>query len=297
MKKKCMDKGSKERSPPHNLRQKPGQYICCQNHKLIADIENDIMDPVMQCTTLLSHSGFSQQKLVSFVTEIHTLSIDISLRDAWASCNPSNEECNRGSLRNNEIQCYWESENDNDRINIEWEGLSLNDWLKVKYGEVDETMKKKILTKHWRKRFGIDYDDNDDFYDPNQCRGSKNDEIRERIIQNLHEEWFNGTSKDEEDIEGIIDYLKPTLYDGFVDLYEEEFNKRRCRLLGMSYIEPLPIIIQQVKITRYSLGPGEVYTKVKISYIEELPRTRNNIATIRSNIMDEIFENYEDEMT
>ncbi|GJV69164.1 hypothetical protein Tco_1484673 [Tanacetum coccineum] len=42
------DKGSKERSPPHNLRQKPGQYKCCQNHKLIADIENDIMDPVMQ---------------------------------------------------------------------------------------------------------------------------------------------------------------------------------------------------------------------------------------------------------
>ncbi|GJW78345.1 hypothetical protein Tco_0140027 [Tanacetum coccineum] len=56
-------------------------YICCQNHKLIADIENDIMDPVMQCTTLPSHSGFSQQKLVSFVTEIHTLSIDISFRD------------------------------------------------------------------------------------------------------------------------------------------------------------------------------------------------------------------------
>ncbi|GJS09713.1 retrovirus-related pol polyprotein from transposon TNT 1-94 [Tanacetum coccineum] len=81
IKKKCMDKGSKERSPPHNLRQKPGQYICCQNHKLIADIENDIMDPVMQCTTLPNHSGFSQQKLVSFVTEIHTLSIDISLRD------------------------------------------------------------------------------------------------------------------------------------------------------------------------------------------------------------------------
>ncbi|GJX33407.1 putative nucleotidyltransferase, ribonuclease H, partial [Tanacetum coccineum] len=81
IKKKCMDKGCKQRSPPHNLRQKLGQYICCQNHKLIADIENDIMDPVMQCTTLPSHSGFSQQKLVSFVTKIHTLSIDISLRD------------------------------------------------------------------------------------------------------------------------------------------------------------------------------------------------------------------------
>ncbi|GJV87625.1 hypothetical protein Tco_1531563 [Tanacetum coccineum] len=53
-------------------------YCDSQNHKLIADIENDIMDPVMQCTTLPSHSSFSQQKLVSFVTEIHTLSIDIS---------------------------------------------------------------------------------------------------------------------------------------------------------------------------------------------------------------------------
>ncbi|GJV89154.1 hypothetical protein Tco_1533092 [Tanacetum coccineum] len=41
-----------------------------------SDTEDDIMDPVMQCTTLPSHSGFSQQKLVSFVTEIHTTSID-----------------------------------------------------------------------------------------------------------------------------------------------------------------------------------------------------------------------------
>ncbi|GJY82510.1 hypothetical protein Tco_0495886 [Tanacetum coccineum] len=48
---------------------------------MIVDIEDDIIDPVMQCTTLPSHSGFSQKKLVSFVTEIHTLSIDISLRD------------------------------------------------------------------------------------------------------------------------------------------------------------------------------------------------------------------------
>ncbi|GJX37339.1 hypothetical protein Tco_0250642 [Tanacetum coccineum] len=43
---------------------------------LIVDIEDDIMDPVMQCTTLPSHSGFSQKKPVSFVTEIHTTSID-----------------------------------------------------------------------------------------------------------------------------------------------------------------------------------------------------------------------------
>ncbi|GJS60382.1 hypothetical protein Tco_0655166 [Tanacetum coccineum] len=47
---------------------------------MIVDIEDDIIDPVMQCTTLPSHSSFSQKKLVSFVTEIHMLSIDISLR-------------------------------------------------------------------------------------------------------------------------------------------------------------------------------------------------------------------------
>ncbi|GJW49135.1 hypothetical protein Tco_0090486 [Tanacetum coccineum] len=44
--------------------------------KMNSDIEDDIMDPVMQCITLPSHSSFSQQKLVSFVTEIHTTSID-----------------------------------------------------------------------------------------------------------------------------------------------------------------------------------------------------------------------------
>ncbi|GKE74677.1 hypothetical protein Tco_1536718 [Tanacetum coccineum] len=41
-----------------------------------SNIEDDIMDSVMQCTTLPSHSGFSQQKLISFVTEIHTTSMN-----------------------------------------------------------------------------------------------------------------------------------------------------------------------------------------------------------------------------
>ncbi|GJT09702.1 hypothetical protein Tco_0856744 [Tanacetum coccineum] len=71
-----MDKGSKERSPPHNLGRNRVNTYAVRITMLIADIEDDIMDPVMQCTTLPSHSGFSQKKLVSFVTEIHTTSID-----------------------------------------------------------------------------------------------------------------------------------------------------------------------------------------------------------------------------
>ncbi|GJT71118.1 zinc knuckle CX2CX4HX4C containing protein [Tanacetum coccineum] len=125
----------------------------------------------------------------------------------------------------------------------------------------------------------------------------RNNETQERLINNLHDEWFKGTSDDEDDIEGIINYLKPTTYDGFIDLDEEEYNKRRCRLLGMPYIAPLPLIIEQVEITRYSLGPGEVYTKVKVLNMEELTQTRNNIATIRRDIMDEVYESYVDEVT
>ncbi|GJW39616.1 ATP-dependent DNA helicase PIF1-like protein [Tanacetum coccineum] len=211
-------------------------------------------------------------------------------REVWASCNVSNKKYDGGSLRNIEIRCYWESENDNDRINIERNDLSLNNWLKIKFGEVEETIKKKILTEHWRKKFGVDYNEIDDFYDPEQCGEGRNNKIRERIINNLHEEWFKGTSDDEEGTKGIIDYLEPTLYEGFIDLDDEDYNKRRCRLLGMAYIELLPIIIEQVKITRYSLGPGEVYTKLEVSNMEELLRTRRNIATVRSNIMDEVFE-------
>ncbi|GKC58449.1 hypothetical protein Tco_1086047 [Tanacetum coccineum] len=198
------------------------------------------------------------------------------IREVWASCNPSNEECDGGSLRNNEIRCYWESENDNDRVIIEWNDLCLNDWLKIKYGEVDETMKKKSL--------------------PN-TGGSDLELITMTIMTFMTPTSAGkGTSDDEDDIEGIIDYLEPTSYDGFIDLDEEEYNKRRCRLLGMPYIAPLPLIIEQVKITRYSLGPGEVYTKVEVLNMEELPRTRNNISTIRSDIMDEVHESYVDEV-
>ncbi|GJW74278.1 retrovirus-related pol polyprotein from transposon TNT 1-94 [Tanacetum coccineum] len=68
-------KGCKESSPPHNLGRNRVNTYAVRITMLIADIEDDIMDPVMQCTTLPSHSGFSQKKLVSFVTEIHT-SID-----------------------------------------------------------------------------------------------------------------------------------------------------------------------------------------------------------------------------
>ncbi|GJV84270.1 hypothetical protein Tco_1524168 [Tanacetum coccineum] len=59
----------------------------------------------------------------------------------------------------------------------------------------------------------------------------------------------------------------------------------------MSYIKSPLILIEKVKVTRYSIGPGEVYTKIKVSEVEELSRTRGNVATIRAGITEEVLEN------
>ncbi|GJS46045.1 reverse transcriptase domain-containing protein [Tanacetum coccineum] len=45
----------------------------------------------------------------------------------------------------------------------------------------------------------------------------------------------NRVSKDKDDLEGINDYLEPTLYDGFIDLDDEAYKLRRNKLLGMPY--------------------------------------------------------------
>ncbi|GJX28993.1 hypothetical protein Tco_0237072 [Tanacetum coccineum] len=146
-----------------------------------------------------------------------------------------------------------------------------------------------------RKRFGNEYDDSEEFENPDGCGESKENEVLGTIINKLHDEWFKGTDEDDDDLEGIIDYLEPTLYDGFIDSDDEEYKERKCRLLGMPYIKPPLILIEKVNVTRYSIGSGEVYTKIKVLGMEELSRTRRNIATIRAGIMDEIFRNDNEE--
>ncbi|GJQ89567.1 hypothetical protein Tco_0000706 [Tanacetum coccineum] len=71
---------------------------------------------------------------------------------------------------------------------------------------------------------------------------SKNENRVTRVkVNKLPEEWFSGVSKDKDDLEGIIDYLEPTLYDGFIDPDDEAYKQRRNKLLGMPYTEPLSI--------------------------------------------------------
>ncbi|GJU57855.1 retrovirus-related pol polyprotein from transposon TNT 1-94 [Tanacetum coccineum] len=77
------------------------------------------------------------------------------------------------------------------------------------------------------------------------------------MINKLPEEWFSRVSRDKDDLEGIIDYLEPTLYDGFIDHNDEAYKQMRNKLLGMPYTEPPLIVKEEAKITGYNLGAGE----------------------------------------
>nr|GEW15871.1 hypothetical protein [Tanacetum cinerariifolium] len=119
-------------------------------------------------------------------------------------------------------------------IDVAWEGLRLNDWIRVSYGK------------------------------------------------------FSKTIKDENDLDGIVDYSELNSYNGFIDVDDEAYKERMCELLGMTYKTPSSILIERVEVTRYTIIPRECYTKGRILQIDELPRTSTNVATIRAELMKEM---------
>ncbi|GJS16946.1 retrovirus-related pol polyprotein from transposon TNT 1-94, partial [Tanacetum coccineum] len=66
MEKKCKIKGDKKEALSYNLRPKQGQCISIGNHKDVPILRQVIMDPVMQCTTLPSHSESLKRFLFHF---------------------------------------------------------------------------------------------------------------------------------------------------------------------------------------------------------------------------------------
>ncbi|GJY02874.1 retrovirus-related pol polyprotein from transposon TNT 1-94 [Tanacetum coccineum] len=140
----------------------------------------------------------------------------------WASCDPYHKICNGGGIPDKKLKHYWKSTNDDDHI-----------------GQT----RGKTTTKEQE--------------DPEKCGETKTRAIIRAMINKLPEEWFSGVSKDKDDLEGIIDYLEPTLYNGFIDHNDEAYKRRRNKLLGMPYTEPPPIVKEEAKITGYNLGAGE----------------------------------------
>ncbi|GJV00833.1 hypothetical protein Tco_1330103 [Tanacetum coccineum] len=165
----------------------------------------------------------------------------------WASCDPYHEICDGGGIPNKKLKHYWKSTNDDDRISLEREGLRCTNWLGGK------TREKTITEEH---------------EDTDECGETKAIAIIRIMINKLPEEWFSGVSRDMDDLEGIIDYLEPTLYDGLIDHNDEAYKQRRNKLLGMPYTEPPSIIKEEAEITKYNLGAGEVFLKSKILNIK-----------------------------
>ncbi|GJU16044.1 zinc knuckle CX2CX4HX4C containing protein [Tanacetum coccineum] len=124
--------------------------------------------------------------------------------------------------------------------------------------------------------------------DPEECEEDKANAVIGVVQDKLNDDWFSGTSEDEDDLEGIIDYLEPKSYKGFIDLNDEAYNERKYKLLGITYRKPSPILIKKVKVIRYTIGPGETYTKIRVIGIDEMPITRDNVATIRARLMKEM---------
>ncbi|GJY63229.1 hypothetical protein Tco_0464689 [Tanacetum coccineum] len=184
----------------------------------------------------------------------------------WASCDPYHKICDGGGMSDKKLKHYWKITNDKDRMDLEWEGLSCTNWVRARY----------------------------DKEDPEKCRETKTRAIIGAMFNKLPEEWFLEVSKDKDYLEGIIDYLEPTLYDGFIDLDDEAYKLKRNKLLGMPYSEPPPILKEEAEITRYNLGDGEVFTKTKILNIKGLPMTAPNITDIRAEIMNDKNYSLED---
>ncbi|GKC25822.1 hypothetical protein Tco_1027972 [Tanacetum coccineum] len=119
--------------------------------------------------------------------------------------------------------------------------------------------------------------------------GDKRMELIIDIVEDhLNDDWFTGMTDDDDDLDCIVNYLELQSYDEFVDIKDEVYKERMCKLIGMMYKKPSPIINKKAKITRYTVGPGESYKKVKILEMKEMPRTNSNIAMIRANLMKEI---------
>lgn len=66
--------------------------------------------------------------------------------------------------------------------------------------------------------------------------GEEKDRCKMDLIKDkLDDDWFKGTEFDDDDIDGIMDYLELQGHDGFTDPDDEAYEQRRCNLLGISY--------------------------------------------------------------
>ena len=82
--------------------------------------------------------------------------------------------------------------------------------------------------------------------------------LPELIKDKLDGEWCMGTEANDDDLDGIMDYLKIEGYKRFTDPEDEEYEQMRCKLLRITYTKPTPIVAEKFEITRYKIGLDEI---------------------------------------
>ena len=204
--------------------------------------------------------------------------IDINGNTMWASCDPFENECNGGSsiARVDDDEYLWTSTNDNLRSNLEWvDNLGFDDWIKIKYGKIDAATRDKI----WKGCVSSKI--------PQECR-ENNDELEN--IGDAEDQSENDAHSNSNNVDAIMDYLELQGSEGFTDPDDETYEQRRCKLLGLPYKRPPPIIAETYEVTRYHVGANERFSKVRRITRKEYCRTATNVAWIRQNLMKEMDE-------
>ncbi|GJY12131.1 reverse transcriptase domain-containing protein [Tanacetum coccineum] len=127
----------------------------------------------------------------------------------WASYDPYHNTCSGGNCLKRK-KCFWSSMKDDKHLNLEWERLSCDNWIRIKYGNVDNTADERLFRNFWSNkledRMGP-FKKLEDQEGPKRGGEAKSHSIIKTIVNKLTHEWFKGLREDKGDLEGIIDYF------------------------------------------------------------------------------------------
>ena len=94
-------------------------------------------------------------------------------------------------------------------------------------------------------------------------------------------------------MEELDDYLIKDDYSNFINEGEEEFNKRKCKLLGITYHNPPMMISEKFEVIKYSLGTCEEYVAIKTKEFIRLTRSEENVSQLYGNILRMKYEGWD----
>ena len=92
--------------------------------------------------------------------------------EAWPTCNPFKKECDGGKFPRDMIRRYeWACFNAHKRGTVEYEGIEFDDWVKVKFGDIELNKQVELIHKYeWAE---VKFKDMERFpFDPTFWRNS-----------------------------------------------------------------------------------------------------------------------------